>query len=155
MPTVLTNSIEINCMPEALYGYVSQPWRWHEWHPNSKSASSSVDILQVGDRFEELIELQPLSPLPFRMRRKTNYVVIEAEPYRSWEVKGVTRDGWIKIRYELQPSSGGTRFTRILSYETKGLSILLMPLLKGRVAKASHIALARLKGVLEAGREVQ
>lgn len=150
MPTVLTNSIEISCTPEALYRYVSQPWRWHEWHPNSRSASSSVDILQVGDRFDEVIELQPLSPLPFRLRRQTRYEVIEAEQYRSWEVRGETRDGWINIRYEIQPFTGGTRFTRTLTYETTGLSSLLMPFLRSRVAKGSHIALARLKVVLEA-----
>ncbi len=155
MPSVFTNSIEINCAPEALYRYVTQPWRWHEWHPSSKSASSSVDILQTGDSFDEEIELQPLSPLPLRMRRMTRYQVIEADPFRSWEVHGEARDGWIHIRYEFHPFSRGTRFTRTLSYETKGPSALLMPLLRSRVAKASRIALANLKVLLETGRVVQ
>jgi len=155
MPTVLTNAIEIHCTPEALYRYVSQPWRWHEWHPNSRSASSSVDILQVGDRFDEVIELQPLSPLPFRLRRQTRYEVIEAEQHRSWEVRGETRDGWINIRYEIQSFTGGARFTRTLTYEATGLSSLLMPFLKSRMTEQSEIGLANLKSRLEGEDEVR
>ena len=155
MPTVLTNSIEIDCTPGALYRYVSQPWRWHEWHPNSISASFSADILQVGDSFDEQIEVHPLSPLPFRFRRQTRYEVIQADPFKSWEVHGEARDGWIHIRYELQPSSGGTIFTRTLSFDVTGLSALLMPLLKSRMDETSRTALATLKVVLEAGSDDQ
>lgn len=149
MPTQLTNTIEIHCTPEALYRYVTQPWRWHEWHPNSKSASASVETLEAGDTFDEEIELQPLSPLPFRMRRQTRYEVHVAEPFKSWEVKGETKDGWLSIRYEFQPCDGGTLFTRTLTYEIRGLSRLLMPLLKNRMAGQSLIALSNLKKKME------
>jgi hypothetical protein len=151
MATTLSNTIEIRCTPEALYRYVTQPWRWHEWHPNSKSASSPGDRLGIGDHFEEEIELQPFSPLPLRMRRQTRYEVLVAEPFRSWEVRGETRDGWLSIRYVLEPGSDGTVFTRTLTYSTRGLSRMLMPFLKGRMAANSLIALCNLKNRLESG----
>lgn len=151
MATTLSNTIEIRCAPEALYRYVTQPWRWHEWHPNSRSAEFQGDTLGIGDHFSEEIELQPFSPLPLRMRRQTRYEVLVAEPFRSWEVRGETRDGWLRIRYEMEPCPDGTLFTRTLTYSTSGLSRFLMPFLKGRMAANSRIALCKLKNRLESG----
>jgi hypothetical protein len=141
--------IDIRCAAERLYDYVTQPWHWHEWHPNSISAGTVSGLLRIGDTFDEVIELQPLSPLPFHMRRNTHYRVVAAEPPGTWEVEGRTRDGWLKIRYELQPGVHGTRFIRRLTYQTQGLSRLLMPLLKRRVAAASQAALVNLKTRME------
>ena len=149
MATTLVNTIDIGCTPETVYRYVTQPWRWHEWHPNSVWASSDSDTLKVGDSFDEEIELQPLSPLPFRMRRQTRYTVRIAEPFRTWEVRGETADGWLIIRYVLEPDASGTTFGRTLTYQTSGLSRLLMPALKKRMINISLLALARLKSTLE------
>ncbi len=151
MATTLSNTIEIRCTPEVLYGYVTQPWRWHEWHPNSKSANFSGDTLGIGDHFKEEIELQPFSPLPLRLTRQTSYEVLVAEPSRLWEARGETRDGWLRIRYEIKPGPDGTLFTRTLTYSTSGLSRLLMPFLKGRMAANSLIGLRNLKDRLESG----
>ncbi len=149
MATRLVNTIDICCTPETVYGYVTQPWRWHEWHPSSVWASSDSDALKVGDSFEEEIALQPLSPLPFRMRRQTRYTVRVAEPFRTWEVRGETTDGWLIIRYDLEPGASGTAFSRTLTYQTSGPSRLLMPVLKKRMINISSLALARLKSTLE------
>jgi Polyketide cyclase / dehydrase and lipid transport len=152
MATQLVNSTEIACTAEALYGYVTQPWRWHEWHPNSKRARASVEVLGVGDHFDEQIELQPLSPLPYTMTRETRYEVLRADPPRIWECRGEMRDGWLTIRYDLEPSSAGTRFTRMLTFETSGLSSLLVPFLRSRMADMSVVALGNLKRRMENGR---
>ncbi|MDX1570589.1 MAG: SRPBCC family protein [Xanthomonadales bacterium] len=149
MPTSETNIIEIGCTPKALYEYVSQPWHWHEWHPSSRSAGSEASKLEVGDTFTEVIELQPFSPLPFRMRRQTTYRVLVAEPEESWQVRGETRDGWLMIQYAFEPIEQGTRFTRTLTYEATGPTALLMPFLKKRMAEKSRIALANLKRRME------
>ncbi len=149
MATTLVNTIDIRCTPETVYAYVTQPSRWHEWHPNSVWASPASDTLKVGDSFDEDIELQPLSPLPFRMRRRTQYTVLVAEPFRSWEVKGETTDGWLIIRYDLEPGASGTVFRRTLTYQTSGPSRLLMSVLKKRMNNMSLLALARLKSTLE------
>lgn len=149
MPTSLRNMIEIGCTAEQLYAYVTQPWRWHEWHPSSKSARASVDGLQVGDEFDEVVELQPLSPLPLTLRRETRYRVMTARPCEEWEVEGRMKDGWLRIRYEFAASATGTRFVRTLTYEARGVSRLLMPLLAKRMQAVSVIALGNLKRRLE------
>jgi hypothetical protein len=149
MATTLINTIDIRCAPKTVYAYVTQPSRWHEWHPNSVWASSASDNLKVGDRFDEDIELQPLSPLPFRMRRRTRYTVLVAEPFSTWEVRGETTDGWLIIRYDLEPAASGTVFRRTLTYQTSGPSRLLMSVLKRRMNNMSLLALARLKSTLE------
>jgi hypothetical protein len=151
MATELTNSIDIRSTPEAVYQYVTQPWKWHEWHPNSRSATGPGHPLKVGDTFNEVIELQPLSPLPVRMRRETAYQVLEAEPFRAWTVEGQARDGWLRIRYRFRCIDGGTRFTRTLVFQTRGLSRVLMLFLKKRMARQSLIALTNLRNRLEAG----
>jgi uncharacterized protein YndB with AHSA1/START domain len=149
MAAELTNTIEIGCPAEALYRYVTQPWRWHEWHPNSLAAQANADVLAAGDRFEEEIELQPFSPLPYRMRRRTNYTVLVAEPFRRWQARGEARDGWLEIRYAFEDADGATRFTRTLVFETRGLSALLMPFLRGRMSGMSERALRNLKDRME------
>jgi uncharacterized protein YndB with AHSA1/START domain len=69
MPRELRHTIEISRPPAVVYGYVTRPWRWHEWHPASRSATPSNHALAVGDTFEEEIELTPLTPPPPRLRR--------------------------------------------------------------------------------------
>ncbi len=144
------NSVEIRCPPERLYAYVTQPWLWHEWHPNSKSAQASVDALQAGDGFDEVIEIQPLAPLPLRLKRATRYRVLVAEPGKFWKVEGRMKDGWLQIQYEFKPTPSGTQFTRTLSYRVSGLNRLMLPLLRRRMAAMSLLALGNLKRRMEA-----
>ena len=144
------NTIEIGCTPEQLYRYLTQPWRWHEWHPSSRGAKASVEVLQVGDEFEEQIELRPFSPLPLRMRRSTRYRVVSAVPAAHWKVEGLVSDGWIQIEYGFSASPGGTHFTRTLSYSARGASRLLMPFLRPRMKRITQQALDALKQRMEA-----
>ena len=149
MPVIIKNKISIACPVESLFGYVTQPWLWHEWHPNSKSAKASVDNLMEGDSFDEVVELQPLLPIPITMKRQTEYLVFGRNEISFWEVKGIMKDGWLKIRYEFQPSSNGTDFIRTLTFEATGLSRLLMPMLKKNMEVKSLEALNNLKDKLE------
>jgi hypothetical protein len=149
MSTRITQSVEIACTPRALYDYVTQPWRWHEWHPASRSASAAGDTLAVGDGFDEIIEIQPLAPLPLTLRRETHYTVVSADPPSSWQVEGRTRDGWLRIEYTLQACEAGTRFQRTLSYQVTGVTRLLVPLMRSRMVTQSLLALERLKARME------
>lgn len=149
MNEIIQNSIDIACPPARLYAYVTQPWLWHEWHPSSQSAQASVPVLKPGDTFDETIVLQPLAPLPLKMRRATRYTVLDAQPATLWRVEGKMKDGWLQIRYEFAPSATGTRFTRTLTYSATGPSALLLPLLRGQMKAISLLALANLKAKLE------
>lgn len=150
MTITLSNQIEIACSPQALFDYVTQPWLWHEWHPNSVSAKAEVDRLKVGDTFDECIAIQPLSPLPLTLKRQTRYSVQISRNAEEWEVKGLMKDGWLVIHYQFQPSPSGTLFSRQLSFSASGASRLLLPLLKRRMAQKSLVALGNLKRKMEA-----
>jgi len=149
MKETIRNTIEVKCTPETLYSYVTQPWLWHEWHPNSKSAKAKNNVLSRGDEFNEEIELQPLSPLPLHLRRKTIYRVLVAEPNKHWCVEGNMSGGWLRINYEFEPTPSGVSFTRTLDYETKGINKLLAPLLRPRMRSMSRVALENLKNKVE------
>ena len=155
MSVVMQNQIQIAVTPARAFAYVTQPWLWHEWHPNSQSAQAEVDRLQVGDEFDEVIVVQPLAPLPPRLIRQTHYVVEESVPDQVWQVRGDTGDGWLVIRYELDavPSTAGEQicFNRTLSFDVSGVTRILLPALKRQMLRTSKQALENLKIKLEAG----
>ncbi len=148
----LENSIVIDRSPADVFAYVTQPWRWHEWHPSSRSARAGVETLKVGDGFDEVIQLQPLSPLPLTITRQTHYQVMLSEPAVTWEVRGETSDGALTIHYDFRAEGYGTLFHRRLQYEVRGAMQLVEPwLLKPRMKRLSAQALANLKAKLERG----
>lgn len=149
MPVILKNSILIAAPCQPVFDYVTQPWRWHEWHPNSLSAKAEVDRLQVGDHFDEVIEVQPLAPLPPRLQRQTHYVVEASEPHQHWQVRGDTGDGWLVIRYDLTGDGHQTCFERTLTFDVRWPTRLLLPALKRQMRRTSGIALGNLKVKLE------
>jgi hypothetical protein len=150
MPVTLHNEIEIAVTAKDLFNYVTQPWLWHEWHPTSRSAKAASNILATGDRFEETIEVQPLAPLPPRLKRTTHYEVIESVPYHTWAVEGRMKDGWIRIRYDLDEKGGVTFFSRTLDFSVSGPTRILMPVLRSNTEKLSMVALNNLKKIIQA-----
>jgi hypothetical protein len=151
MAIVQQQTVDFACPVARLYDYVTQPWRWHEWHPSSRSARASVSVLAAGDTFDEVIELQPFAPLPIRLRRETHYRVEVVERHRAFEVFGDTGDGWLRIRYDFAPNGLDTRFVRTLSFDARGASRLLLPLLRRRQETLGRLALANLKRRVESG----
>ncbi len=150
MPTQMQHSIDIARSPAEVYAFITQPWHWHHWHPSSKSARAQVGELRVGDSFDEEIVVQPLAPLPLTLHRETHYQVLAAAPAQHWLCRGQMRDGWLEIRYQLQPCVAGTRLTRTLTFDVRGLTRLSLPLLRRRQRQLSPLALANLKALLEA-----
>jgi len=145
----IQNTIEIAVPPQTLYQYITQPWLWHEWHPNSVSASATVDTLKAGDSFDEVVELQPISPIPLKMRRYPHYKVVSAIPSVQWQVEGTMKGGWLKIRYDFEPSKSGVIFTRTLTYGATGITRIIQPLLRPRMKAMSRLAVERLKTKVE------
>jgi hypothetical protein len=150
MPVTIHKEIEIAVSTEDLFNYVTQPWKWREWHPSSKSAKAAHSFLATGDEFVEVIEVQPLAPLPPRMARTTSYTVIESVPFHTWKVEGRMKDGWLRIRYDFEAQDELTLFTRALSFDISGINRILKPLLKSKIEKISVVALQNLKQIVEA-----
>ena len=139
------NEIEIAASAKDLFNYVTQPWLWHEWHPSSKSAKSAHSFLAAGDEFTEWVEVQPLAPLPLRMKRNVAYTVTESVPFHTWEAAGEMKDGRIRIRYDFEEKGGVTFFSRSVDLDVTGMTRMLLPLLKLRMETLSMIALTKLK----------
>lgn len=150
MSVIIHNEIEIAVSAQDLFNYVTQPWRWHEWHPSSRSARAPHSFLATGDEFEEEIEVQPLAPLPPRMVRTTQYSVTESVPFHTWEVEGRMKNGWLRIRYDFEENGGVTIFSRILEFRVTGPNRLLQPFLKLKMERLSMVALNNLKQKMQA-----
>jgi hypothetical protein len=150
MPVTIHNEIEIAVTAKDLFNYVTQPWLWHEWHPSSKSAKAAHSFLATGDEFEEVIEAQPLAPLPPRLVRTTRYEVIESVPFHTWAAEGQMKDGWIRIRYDFEEKGSVTFFGRTLDFSIRGPTRILLPMLKSNMEKLSLVALNNLKQIIQA-----
>lgn len=150
MKSTLTNIITINCNITQLFDYVTQPWLWHEWHPNSISALRNTQILKAGDQFEEDILLTPFTPLPIKIKKHSVYDVLESIPNQKWMVEGKMNNGMIRIIYEFYAlSEHSTEFKRRLIFNTRGSYNLLHPILYRYLKKTSAIALHNLKQTFE------
>ncbi|WP_439865231.1 SRPBCC family protein [Pseudomonas antarctica] len=124
---------------EVVYDYVTQPDRWHEWHPTSLGADTgTTGPLAAGMRFTEIIDL-------LGVRVPMSYRVQVAQPPQEFKTvfTSAAVDG--SIHYFLQPHRGGTLFKRVLIYQTE----LQLVTLHGRMVELSAIALSQLKQRLE------
>ena len=124
---------------EVVYDYVTQPDRWHEWHPTSLGAETgTTGSLPAGSRFTEVIDLLGVRvPMSYRVQiahRPSEFKTV----FTSLAVDG-------SIHYFLQSHLGGTLFKRVLVYETE----LQLATLHGRMLELSAIALDQLKQRLE------
>ena len=124
---------------ETVYDYVTQPDRWHEWHPTSLSADTgTTGSLPAGARFTEFIDLLGVRvPMSYRVqvaRRPGEFKTV----FTSLAVDG-------SIHYFLLPHQGGTLFKRVLTYETE----LQLATLHERMIELSAVALGQLKHRME------
>ena len=143
---IIENKMEIQCSAQALFNYVTQPWLWHEWHPNSISATESSNGLKVGDTFQEMIRLKPLDPLPVIFNRETSYTVLVSQPDTQWIVEGKTNNGALRIQYDFeQISENRVLFKRTLSFKVEGHLRVMSYFLVKNMKKTSVIALDNLK----------
>ncbi|AMS22207.1 polyketide cyclase [Pseudomonas synxantha] len=124
---------------DRVYAYVTQPDRWHEWHPTSLNADTgTTGSVPVGVRFTETIDLLGIRvPMSYRVQIARCPNEFRAV-FTSLAVDGA-------IHYFLQPHRNGTLFKRVLTYETE----LQLATLHEHIAKRSAIALDQLKCRLE------
>ncbi len=143
---IIENKMEIQCSAQALFNYVTQPWLWHEWHPNSISATENPNGLKVGDTFQEMIRLKPLDPLPVIFNRETSYTVLVSQPDTQWIVEGKTNNGALRIQYDFEKiSENRVLFKRTLSFKVEGHLRVMSYFLVKNMKKTSVIALDNLK----------
>lgn len=135
----IRNELYIACPVERVYDYVTQPDRWHEWHPTSLSADTGMrGPVPVGQRFSEEIDLLGL-------QLHMDYRVLIARPPQEFKslFTSSLADGC--LHYRLQPKGRGTLFRRTLDYSLQ----VAVSGLHTRLVMLSDTAMQRLKARLE------
>lgn len=134
-----SNEVLINSPVQAVYDYVSQPDRWHEWHPVSLGAQRTSDEpLKVGDTFTEQIRL-------YGQENQMNYRVDIASPPHEFKTSFTSPmiDG--SIHYKLEQRGDSTLFHRTLDYSIDKYVVIL----KEGMQEVSGVALGNLQDKLE------
>lgn len=134
-----TNEVVIDAPIEKVYEYVSQPERWHEWHPASLSADAgSTGVLKEGDTFSEKIRI-------YGQETQMSYKVLIASPPNEFKTEFTSPliDG--TIHYKLEKRGTGTYFNRTLNYSIDKYIVSM----KAGMYTLSEKALGNLRGKLE------
>lgn len=143
------NEILIGRPVAAVHAYVSQPWRWHEWHPASESASELPAGLAAGARFSEAVSMKLVPMLPFRIRSQMHWTVLQSQAPHVLEMKATSKRIDVHVRYEID-GDYVTRFHRVFRFEVKGwLRFVEHWFMPARMRAQSVVALDNLKRALE------
>ncbi|MCK9814897.1 SRPBCC family protein [Pseudomonas sp. MAFF 302046] len=135
----IVNELYIGASIDTVYYYVTQPDRWHEWHPSSLRADTGHGgSLPAGHRFSEVIDLLGLQiDLSYRV-----LVAVFPKEFKTL-FSSAPVDG--SIHYQLRREGDGTLFRRTLHYYTD----LNLGGLRPRMVLLSERALSNLKQRLE------
>ena len=104
-----TNRVHIDAPITSVYQYITQPDKWHDWFPHSKSAKTPGGSLIRGQTFSERVTVNKIDAL-------FDYVVVEAQAPSLWRVEFTSKSIIGSIQYQLQETIDGTLLTRSLEY---------------------------------------
>lgn len=136
--------------PEAVFDYVTNPNRWHEWFSASQPARIDLDPQQPDETFELNTSFRLLPFLPFRLMQDMHCRVSKSDRPYLWEVEAESPMVRAIASYTLSRGEGGTILKRKFCYSFKGNYRLMEPLLlRRRVAAQADLSLQRLKQQLE------
>ena len=141
--SVTNNSILIHKPIVTVFNYATTPGNWPKYHPNSLGVSGVTDrSVLVGDVTRE------------------HAMLMGREGEGDWRVVGrdaphmvqwtINNPGFkATLLYSFECKSGGTQFTRILSYQTPDLPDAVKTKFEQFMADESEKAVQNLKRVLE------
>ncbi|BFM14787.1 hypothetical protein R50073_09700 [Maricurvus nonylphenolicus] len=104
-----TNRVHIETPLALVYQYITQPDKWHDWYPYSKSAKTPGGSLQLGQRFSEVVTLNDTDA-------DFNYEVVAVQAPSLWKVEFTSQQIIGSIQYQLHETIDGTLLTRTLEY---------------------------------------
>ena len=120
----------VKAPPPELFAFVSDATNEPRWHTDVLA----VTVLgegppRIGSRYSWTLN--------FMGKRETIMEVVEFEPDRLEQYAARKGPMGLKptITYEFAPDPGGTRFTRRVSMQPSGLSILMTPMMRSMVPK--------------------
>ena len=139
-------SIEVERPAAEVFGYATDPLRFHEWQQGVVSASmQSKGAPAVGDRCLTTRRIGGAE-------RPSTSELVRLDPPRSWAVRGI--DGPIRAKVDVSVESltvQKSRLTIDVDFEGHGIGKVLVPLVVRREARKEMPAnMATLKQRLEA-----
>jgi len=144
--TLMRHTVEIAGQPEQVLAYAASATRWPEWHPSSLRVDGPAGPLPTGSHFEEDIHAGGRDG-------HLSWDVDEYVPGRLWRAHARGDNGLslLRLTYECQPCTGGTRFVRTLEYSFDSWLMRLANalLLRRRIDRESAESLSILKEVAE------
>lgn len=144
------HEITIQCDPEAVFDYVTDPNRWHEWFSSSLPANLVVEAQTPGESFEVKTAQRLLKFAPFKLVRSLHCTISKSDRPYLWEVEAESALVSAVTSYTLSRAEEGTIFKRQFHYTTKGWLSYAEPLFfRRRIASQARESLEKLKEKLE------
>lgn len=143
----IVHDIEIDCPPERIFAYATEPTRFHEWQWDVESAriTHATDEI-VGSTYSSTRRLAGIDVTQHQE-------IVEHEPPTRWAARGI--DGPVRadatITIEALDDGARSRVTFTLDFHGPGVGRLMLPQVRRmaeRAAPRSHLAL---KNLLENG----
>lgn len=140
------SSIDIDRRPGLVYAYVTDPMRFVDWQRDVVDAHIDGDgSVELGTRLTTVRRIG-------RTNHTMTQVVTSLEPPWRWSVRGT--DGPLRPSMDItiEPLDAGTRsrITFALDFEGRGLSDLMVPMVRRMAARAAPASYRRLKEQVEA-----
>lgn len=144
MPAAIENSIDIECDPDEVFDFATDPTRLPEWQPAVEEAIvDPPGLKQVGMRGQE-IRRTPAG------RQRLRWEVTECEPAERWTLRGTSGPLRSHVTLTFAASTSGTRVEHRIWFEARGIGRLLRPLVLPGIRREVPENLALLKKRLEA-----
>jgi len=140
-----TNRVHIDAPLTSVYQYITQPDKWHDWYPYSKSAETPGGSLKQGQQFSEVVTVNDADVV-------FNYEVVEMQTPSLWKVKFSSPSVIGSLQYQLQETIDGSLLTRTLEYYPVATNIdelHALTELAAQVNPTSVTALQKLRAQLE------
>ena len=142
-----SSTLDIDRVPEAVYGYVTDPLKFAEWQPDVVSVEWEGAGGRVGSRF--VTRRRVPGGVQSYVQEVTVFV-----PFRSWAALGVEGTLRPNASVEVEPIDSGnrSRVTFTLSYGASAAGRLLLPLVERATPRQAGRSYELVKHILEGHR---
>ena len=143
----IVSTIDIECPPEEVFAYVTDPSRFPEWQLDVvKTRLAGTGPRGVGSRFTTTRRIGGAE-------RTMTQEIIEIDEPRRWAARGVGGPLRVQADITVEPLGNGTqsRVTFALDFAGRGLGNLLTPVIRKMTAKQAPSSYQNLKQQLESG----
>ncbi len=139
----IVSTIDIECPPEEVFAYVTDPSRFPEWQLDVvKVRLEGTGPRGVGSRFTTTRRVGTITQ-----------EIIEIDAPRRWAARGVGGPLRVQANVTVEPLGDGarSRVTFALDFAGRGLGNLLTPVIRKMTAKQAPTSYRNLKQQLESG----